>query len=160
MRTLVEEMESEFADVEARLRSLLETTPEEVLFAKPLHDEKTLVELSVGGCIIRAAAMIEQVFLGITRRLWDDPFEWTLPEKLSSRNAILEYIAEVSETRAKGMAFLTSDSDLSRRLPAPEELRSIFAALTEALLRAENLLGKAEVILKAVHRADRFASGS
>jgi len=154
MRTLIEEFEIEFEAAETRLRALLEKTPEELLFAKPFHDEKTLVELSVGGCIIRAAAMIEQVFLGITRRLWDDPFEWTLPEKLSSRDAILGYIEEVTETRTKGMTFLGSDTDLSRRLPAPEELHSIFAVLVEALLRAESLCGKAEVILTAVERSD------
>lgn len=158
MRILIEELEAEFAAAEMRLRSLLDSTPEQLMFAKPFHDEKSLVELSVGGCIIRSAAMIEQVFLGITRRLWDDPFEWTLPEKLSSRAAILGYIAEVSETRVKGMAFLTADADLSRRLPAPEELRTVFGVLTAALLRAESLRAKAEVILTAVQRSDHLTS--
>lgn len=153
MRTLIEELEAEFAVLETRLRTLLEKTPEELLFVKPFHDEKTLVELSVGGCVIRAAAMIEQVFLGLTRRLWDDPFEWTLAEKLSSREAILGYMSEVSEMRTKGMTFLRSDTDLSRQLPAPEELRSIFAVLVGALLRAECFRGKAEIILVRVQRA-------
>lgn len=150
MRTLIEELEAEFAAVEARLRAVLDRTPEARLFEKPLPNEKTLVELSVGGCVIRAAAMIEQAFLGITRRLWDDPFEWTLPEELATHQAIFRYIDEVSETRAKGMSFLASDADLSRRLPAPETIRSIFAVLIGALLRAEHFIGKAEAILKAV----------
>ena len=150
MRALIEELESEFAAVEDRLRSLIEATPESLLFMKPFPDGHTLVELSVGGCIIRAGAMIEQAFLGITRRLWDDPFEWTLPEKLSTSEAILEYLDEVSETRAKGMAFLTSDTELARQLPAPERLRSLLAVLLEALLQAENFRGKAEVVLRSI----------
>jgi len=149
MRALIEELESEFAGVEARLRSLLDATPETLLFAKPFPGGRTMIAISAGGCIIRAAAMIEQAFLGITRRLWDDPFEWTLPEELSTREAILEYLDEVLDTRKKGMAFLISDADLTRQLPAPEALRSIFAVLIEALLRAEHFLGKAEVLMRA-----------
>jgi hypothetical protein len=151
MRTLIEGFDAEFTAVEERLRSLLEMTSDPLLFAKPFNDEKTLVEHSVGGFVIRAAAMIEQAFLGITRRLWDDPFEWTLPEELSTRDAIRKYIDEVTETRMTGMAFLASDADLTRQLPAPEKLRTIFAVLVDALLRAENLRGKAETLLHVVN---------
>src|SRR5215470_5440163 len=115
MRTLIGSIDNQFAILEYRLRSLLDETPDDRLFWKPIPGEKTLIELSVGGCVIRSAAMIEQVFLGITRRLWDDPFEWTLPEKLSTKEAILEYLREVSETRSRGIAFLGSDADLSRQ---------------------------------------------
>jgi hypothetical protein len=30
--------------------------------------------------ILRSARIVEQVSGGITANLWDDPFEWTLPE--------------------------------------------------------------------------------
>ncbi|HEY2865685.1 MAG TPA: hypothetical protein VGJ02_01220 [Pyrinomonadaceae bacterium] len=153
MRTLIEELEAEFESVETRLRSILAVTPENSLFARPFPDDRTMIELSVGGCIIRAAAMIEQAFLGITRRLWDDPFEWTLPEELSTCETILRYIDEVSEARAKGIAFLASDADLAKQLPAPEKLRSIFAVLIEALLRAEYFRGKADALVRAAKRS-------
>src|SRR3954469_4912424 len=96
MRTLIEELDREFAAAEDRLRAIIDATPEAKLFEKPFADEKTLIELWVGRSVIRSAAMIEQAFLGITRRLWDDPFEWTLPENLSNKPAIVGYIDEVS----------------------------------------------------------------
>jgi len=92
--------------------------------------------------------MVEQAFLGLTRRLWDDPFEWTLPEKLSTTDAIIGYLDEVIETRRSGFDFLVSDDDLKRTLPAPEKLKPILQVVTEAIARSENYLGKAEAVSK------------
>ena len=150
MRKVIEELDREFDGLEHRLQELILLVPEEVLFKKPIADKRTVVELSVGGCVIRSAAMIEQAFLGLTRRLWDDPFEWTLPEKLSTRTAIASYISEVAATREKGMMFLTSDDDLTRMLPAPEKLRSIFAVLLTSLMNAEHYRGRAEVLSRMI----------
>ena len=49
--------------------------------------------------LLRSAAAVEQTFGGITTRLWDDPFEWTLPEKLSSTDLLIGYLNEVEQTR-------------------------------------------------------------
>jgi hypothetical protein len=148
MRTLIESLEAQFAHIDVRQRTLLQKTPDEKLFWTPIPAADTLITLSTGGAILRSAAKIEQVFLGLTRRLWDDPFEWTLPEKLSSKEAISEYLDEVVMTRTGGMAFLTSDADLPRLLPAPEDLKPIFQVLIESIAEAENFLGRGEVILK------------
>ena len=69
--------------------------------------------------ILRSAAAVEQTFGGITTRLWDDPFEWTLPEALSTNELILNYLNETEETRRKCFAFFASDEDLRREIPAP-----------------------------------------
>lgn len=94
--------------------------------------------------------MVEQAFLGITRRLWDDPFEWTLPEKLSTKDAIMSYLDEVAATRKQGLSFIASDDDLSRQLPAPETLKPILQVLVESIAKAENYLGRGEAVLKIV----------
>jgi hypothetical protein len=38
--------------------------------------------------ILRSAAAIEQMCGGLTANLWDDPFEWTLPETLSNADRL------------------------------------------------------------------------
>lgn len=92
--------------------------------------------------------MVEQVFGGITTRLWDDPFEWTLPEKLASNKEILEYLAEVESTRSAGFRFIGSDASLKREIPAPRELRSLFDILIESLMRAEHFQGQAYAVFR------------
>ena len=42
--------------------------------------------------ILRSAAAIEQMCGGLTANLWDDPFEWTLPETLSTPAKVIEYL--------------------------------------------------------------------
>jgi hypothetical protein len=92
---------------------------------------------------LRSAGKVEQTFGGIMIRLWDDPFEWTLPEKLSSVNLILEYLAEVEETRRRGLSLMTTDEDLQREMPAPEKLKTIFEILLDTIARAEHFQGRA-----------------
>jgi hypothetical protein len=146
MRTQIEALERQFVDLDRRQRKLLESTSDELLFWSPVDSADSMITLSVGGAVIRSAAMIEQAFLGLTRRLWDDPFEWTLPEKLSTRAAISVYLDEVAQTRQSGLGFLKSDDDLGRQLPAPEELKPVLLVLVEAIARAENSLGRGEAI--------------
>lgn len=86
---------------------------------------------------MRSAGKVEQTFGGITSRLWDDPFEWTLPEEMSSSEKILEYFDEVKKTRILGFRFLVSDDDLTRELPSPEKMRTIFEILLETIIEAE-----------------------
>jgi len=117
--------------------------PNEKLFWKPREIKETYGMFSCGEYILRSAGAVEQTFGGITTRLWDDPFEWTLPEELSTVEKFTEYLAEVEETRKKGFAFFNSDEDLLRELPAPEKLKSIFEILLDALARAEHFQGRA-----------------
>jgi len=150
MSTLIDSFDLRFADLDGRQRRLLSAVPENKIFWTPISTADSMIVLSVGGAVLRSAAMVEQAFLGITRRLWDDPFEWTLPEKLSTAYAIIEYLDEVAATRENGLAFLTSDADLSRKLPAPEKLKPIFAVLIDAIARAENFLGRGDAILRLI----------
>jgi|SRR6185369_4354213 hypothetical protein len=92
--------------------------------------------------------MVEKTFGGITTRLWDDPFEWTLPEALSTTENVLGYLSEVEATRIAGFGFFKSDEDLSRRIPAPEVLRTLFDILLETLARAEHFQGRAFAVFQ------------
>ncbi len=98
---------------------------------------------SCGEYILRSAAMVEKTFGGITTRLWDDPFEWTLPEKLADQLSIFQYLDEVDVTLRRGFTFFTSDEDLRREMPSPEKLRSIFEILLETIAQAEHYQGRA-----------------
>jgi len=145
---LIDVLNDHFADLDKRQRRLIDQVPDEKLFWTPVSTADTMLLLSVGGAVLRSAAMIEQAFLGITRRLWDDPLEWTLPEKLSTKASINEYLDEVASTRTNGISFITSDADLARQLPAPESLKPILQVLVESIARSENFLGRGEAVYK------------
>jgi len=140
--------DAQFENLHARLCEIIEKTPNEKLFWQPLEVDAPFPVNSCGAYILRSAGTIEQTFNGITAKLWDDPFEWTLPESLSTGSLILEYLAEVEATRRRGFAFFQSDADLSRELPAPEKLKTIFEILLEANARAENFQGRALAIFR------------
>jgi len=154
MRPLIDSFDSRFSDIDRRQRLLLSEVTHDELFWSPVSKNDSMMVLSVGGAILRSAAMIEQAFLGITRRLWDDPFEWTLPEKLSTTSAIVEYLDEVVSTRSQGLRFLSSDADLARQLPAPEKLKPIFEVLIDAIARAENNLGRGDAVFRLIKGKD------
>ena len=74
---------------------------------------------------------------GITTRLWDDPFEWTLPEKLYNEALIEDYLDEVEESRLRAFSYLRTDEDLARHTPAPTQLKTIEAILRNTLAIAD-----------------------
>lgn len=98
---------------------------------------------TVGEYVLRSAASVEQTFGGLTTRLWDDPFEWTLPERLHSVELVSRYLDEVDLTRSEGFAFLANDDSLSKQLPAPVTIKPISQLLIETLARSEHYLGRA-----------------
>ncbi len=149
MRNLLEVFENKFDKLNRTTLELLEKIPDEKLFWKPREINQTMAMFSCGEYILRSGGAVEQTFGGITTRLWDDPFEWTLPEKLSSVEAIREYLAEVEATRKKGFTFFTSDADLSKQMPAPEKLKTIFEILLDTNSRAEHFLGRAFAVFQA-----------
>lgn len=127
-RAIVAQLDREFAAVTNGLRALLATIPVQQLYAAPV---------SQGENVLRCAAAIEQLFGGLTANLWDDPFEWTLPETLSTPELIVEYLAEVDATRARAFASIRSDSDLLKLVAAPSgESLTLLAMVLDALLRA------------------------
>jgi hypothetical protein len=148
MKNLIEVFDREFNRLHERSCRLVEMIADENLFSKPRELPRTYQMFSCGEYVLRSAAAVEQTFLGITRRLWDDPFEWTLPEELSTGAKVLEYLKEVEKTRTEGFAFFTSDADLSREMPAPERLKSIGAILLDTVARAEHFQGRAFAVFQ------------
>ncbi len=122
--------------------------PDDHIFARPRDIPNSMTMFSCGEYLLRSAAMVEKTFGGITTRLWDDPFEWTLPEKLAGRHDIFRYLDDVEETRQRGFTFFASDADLSRELPAPREIRPLFAVLLETIARAEHYQGRAFAVFQ------------
>ncbi len=93
--------------------------------------------------ILRSAAAIEQMCGGLTSNLWDDPFEWTLPETLSNADRIVEYLSEVD--LARGRAFDSiDDAALTKYIAVPSgEERLLISVLLETLVKASDLRGRA-----------------
>ncbi len=145
MDKITRTLESKFNELIEESFQLIQTVPEEKLFQKPTVD---YLVFSVGEYILRSVGRVEQTFGGITSRLWDDPFEWTLPEELSTHKKIFEYIEEVEATRKKGFEIIKSDEDLYRELPAPEKIKSLFEVLFETLIDAEKLQAQAKLVLR------------
>ena len=148
MIRFLEAFDQQFLEIDRRSRALLDLTANGDLFRRPREIPQTFAMFSVGEYILRSAGTVEQTFGGITTRLWDDPFEWTLPEKLNSVDSVLGYLDEVEETRAKGFRFFTSDDDLSKQMPAPETLKSIFELLLGTVGRAEHFQGRAFAVFQ------------
>lgn len=150
MLKLLDSFTNGFAACIARSHSLLEITSEVDLYRPPRQLPRTFTIFTVGEYLLRSAATIEQTFGGITTRLWDDPFEWTLPEKLNSTALIGEYLDEVSATVARGIAFLDTDDVLLREIPAPTSIKPIATVLIETLARAEHYQGRAFAVFQAL----------
>ncbi|HKX84985.1 MAG TPA: hypothetical protein VJL58_12255 [Pyrinomonadaceae bacterium] len=148
MNTLLACFEAQFESIHSRSVEVLSITDDEFLFRTPRDLPKTFAMFSIGEYVLRSAAAVEQTFGGITTKLWDDPFEWTLPEKLSTTHLILDYLDEVAETRRRGFTYFKSDADLSSVMPAPERLTSIFELLLNTVARAEHFQGRAFAVFQ------------
>jgi hypothetical protein len=148
MKTLIDSFDRQFLAIHSRSCEFLKLIPNEKLFWKPREINRSMTMFSCGEYVLRSAGKIEQTFGGITTRLWDDPFEWTLQEELSTSDLILEYLAEVEKTRRRGFALFDSDENLRREMPAPEKLKSIFTILLETVSAAEHFQGRAFAIFQ------------
>jgi hypothetical protein len=143
MDALLESFDRRFRQLHERSCHLVDHITPEDLYRRPREIERSMAMFSCGEYLLRSAAAVEQTFGGITTRLWDDPFEWTLPEKLSTPAAVTEYLHEVEATRVAAFKFFKSDEDLTKQIPAPETLRSIFELLLDTMSRAEHYQGRA-----------------
>jgi len=144
MRELIDTFDQRFLRLKRRTSTLLENASDDELYSVRTAEGK-----AVGELILRSAGAVEQVIGGITRRLWDDPFEWTLTERMQTTDLILAYIDEVEASRMKGFLFFRSDEDLTKSLPAPVVMKTLSEVLGEALIRAESLLAEAESLLSS-----------
>lgn len=150
MDPILSSFDRQFLLIDARSRQLLSKINQDSLFAKPRDLPDSIAMFSCGEYLVRSAAMVEKAFGGITTRLWDDPFEWTLPEKLAERTAILQYLDDVEATRLKGFSFFASDADLTREMPAPEKLRSIHDILLDTIATASHFQGRAFAVFQMI----------
>jgi hypothetical protein len=148
MDPILTALDVQFIKIDRRSRDLLDRIENGKLFEKPREIENSMAMFSCGEYILRSSAMVEKTFGGITTRLWDDPFEWTLPEKLSERMDLLNYLDEVEETRKRGFAFISTDGALSTQIPAPEKLRPLIDILLDTLASSAHYQGRAFAVFQ------------
>ena len=96
--------------------------------------------ISRGEQALRSARVVEQTFGGITANLWDDPFEWTLPENLTTPEKLVEYFDEVETTRRRGFESLRTDDDLMKEVMTPAGKMQLASLFLETLVRARQHL--------------------
>jgi hypothetical protein len=141
---IVRSLEEEFARLHARSVALVRAVPDDKLYWQPRASVSVIPIYSCGEHLLRSAASVEQTFGGITATLWDDPFEWTLPETLSTPRLVEEYLAEVEATRQRGFVLIRADDDLGKEIAVPSgEMKSLAALLCETLARAAHHQGRA-----------------
>lgn len=142
---IVRGLDEQFARLHERSVRLVQAVPFEKLYWQPeVARARTFPVYSCGEHILRSAAAVEQTFGGITVNLWDDPFEWTLPEALPAPADVANYLEEAEATRRRAFEFFKSDEDLTREIAVPSgETRTLFELVSETLARASHHQGRA-----------------
>ena len=135
-RQIVQHLEQEFSGLIESLKDLVRSVPTELLYRHP-------PAVSIGENILRSAAVVEQTCGGLTSNLWDDPFEWTLPETLSNPDRIVEYLSEVDAARERAFSSIQDDSALTKYISAPSGERLLIDVLLETLVKASEHKGRA-----------------
>ena len=137
-RSAVEVIDGHCRALLESLDSIAETTSAELLYRRP-------PQITIGENILRSAACLEQVFGGLTANLWDDPFEWTLPEALSTTERIREYISEVDKVRGELFAHLRDEALLKLVSSPTGQQKTIMGLLLESLIASSDYRGRAIV---------------
>jgi hypothetical protein len=149
METITSSLDLQFRRLHASSEALLRAIPDGMLFIQPNVPGSGVIVPSVGEQLLRSAAIVEQTSGGITANLWDDPFEWTLPETLSSVELIEGYLSEVETTRKRAFALVRSDADLKKEVVDPSGTpKYLFNILLETLTRASHFQGRAFATLR------------
>ena len=142
-KALITDLDKQFARLHLDACELVRSVSAAVLDGRRQPQQLRPVD-SLRENILRSAAVIEQTFGGITANLWDDPFEWTLPETLNTRQRIIEYLDEVEATRKRAFASITNDSELFRDIVVPSgERRPLIDLLRETIDRATSYHARA-----------------
>ncbi|HSP62631.1 MAG TPA: hypothetical protein VLQ90_06595 [Pyrinomonadaceae bacterium] len=144
MGKLIADLDRQFSQLHQESRELIHAIPPELLYYRPPNESNSPAQ-SYGEQLLRSAATIEQTFGGITANLWDDPFEWTLPETLSTPKKVSDYLNEVEATRKRGFELFQSDDDLFKEIMAPAGATQLQPLLLDTLVRARHYLESAKV---------------
>ncbi len=140
-REIVSNLDQQFAALLNSLKDLASSVPATLLYRNP-------PAVSIGENILRSAAAIEQTCGGLTSNLWDDPFEWTLPETLSNGDLIVDYLCEVDRLRQRAFNSISDDSALTMYVSTPAGERPLVELLLETLLRSSDQRGRAVATIK------------
>ena len=143
MRQLIDSLDRQFAEIQRTSSDFIAGLSTELLYACP----PGAADDSCGEQILRSAAVIEQSFGGLTANLWDDPWEWTLPETLNSPARVLEYLAEVEDLRHRAFRAFAEDADLSKDIMTPAGVTQILPFLLDTLKRARHHQQRAFTVL-------------
>ena len=138
MDRLIADLDRQFSQLHQESRELIHAIPPERLYYRPPNASNSSPAQTFGEQILRSAAVVEQTFGGITTNLWDDPFEWTLPETLSTSQKLLAYLDEVENARRRGFALFQSDQDLLKTIMTPAGSTQVMSLLLDTLVRARH----------------------
>jgi hypothetical protein len=142
---IVRSLDEQFARLHERSHALVRAVPAGRLYWQPPRESAGVLPVySCGEHLLRSAAAVEQTFGGINVNLWDDPFEWTLPEALPTPAHVAAYLDEAEATRLRAFAQFRADADLTKEIATPSgETRTLFALAAGALARAAHHQGRA-----------------
>jgi len=148
MDKFIECLDRQFAQLHSGLYQLIERIPRDLLYYQPRQPRQNRQSESTplhsgGEHILRSAAIVEQTFGGLTTNLWDDPFEWTLPESLPTPDKVAGYLDEVEATRKRGFELFQSDADLLKEIMAPSGYTQLLPLMLDTLARAAHHQGRA-----------------
>lgn len=147
MDKFITSLDEQFELLQRKSRELLEEIPPALLYLKPPASDSSS-SYSCGEELLRSAAIVERTFGGISANLWDDPFEWTLPETLTTAEKVGEYLDEVEATRKRGFELFQSDADLLKEVMAPGGGIQLRLLLLDTLERADVYQQRARSTLK------------
>ena len=147
-RAIVDLLDLQFASLLQSLRTLTLSVPNNLLY-------RSTPALSVGENILKSAGVVEQTCGGLTSNLWDDPFEWTLPETLSTGEHILDYLSEVVTAKERAFACLGNDEVLLKYIAVPwSDSCQLLELLMQTLVKASEYRGRAVATAELLSRID------
>ena len=147
-RAIVDLLDLQFASLLQSLRTLTLSVHNNLLY-------RSTPALSVGENILKSAGVVEQTCGGLTSNLWDDPFEWTLPETLSTREHIVDYLTEVMTAKERAFASIVNDEVLLKYIAVPwSDNCQLLELLVQTLVKASDYRGRAVATLELLSRID------
>src|ERR1051325_3090419 len=131
MNSFINWFEQEFRRLESGWSELIEELDPSSLYSASRQQLSPAAEQ-----ILRSARIVEQVSGGITANLWDDPFEWTLPETLRTRDKLIAYVDAARDARDRAFQLFKADADLLKTVMPPSGPSQLMSLLLDALVRA------------------------